>query len=160
VLALVKSICNYGEDHLCRRRLFSIVGKRLPIGNCAENLAAGNLGKDHRCGRLELNGYATGTTRRKVRMKKIAMVIGVLSMAGFMAACGPDMATINSASDRAEADATRAEAAASAAEAAANQADAASKQADAAAAGAEDATRRANDAVSRLEAAFSTSVTK
>src|ERR1019366_1275742 len=91
---------------------------------------------------------------RKARMKKtIASVLGVVAMGAFMTACGPNMQTINNASERAEADAT-------AAEASANQAATAAQQAETAASGAEDAVRRANDAVSRLEAAFSTSVTK
>ena len=71
-----------------------------------------------------------------------------------MTACGPDMRTINNASEKAEADATQAEAAANSAEASATQADAAANQANQAASGAEDAVRRANDAVSRLEAYF------
>jgi ABC-type transporter Mla subunit MlaD len=77
-----------------------------------------------------------------------------------MTACGPDMRTINNASEKAEADATQAEAAANSAEASATQADAAANQANQAASGAEDAVRRANDAVSRLEAYFASSVTK
>jgi hypothetical protein len=98
---------------------------------------------------------------RKARMKKtIASVLGVVAMGAFMTACGPNMQTINNASERAEADATKAEASANAAEASANQAATAAQQAETAASGAEDAVRRANDAVSRLEAAFSTSVTK
>jgi hypothetical protein len=97
---------------------------------------------------------------RRARMKKIVKVLGVVAVTAFMTACGPDMKTINNASERAEADATKAEASANAAEASANQAATAAAQADTAASGAEDAVRRANDAVSRLEAAFSTSVTK
>ncbi|HUO06192.1 MAG TPA: hypothetical protein VMU16_13425 [Candidatus Binataceae bacterium] len=93
-------------------------------------------------------------------MKKLVSLLGVMAMAGMLAACGPDMKAISDASDRAEADATKAEASANSAEAAANQADAAAKQASDAAAGAQDAVRRANDAVSSLEAKFSTSVTK
>jgi hypothetical protein len=98
---------------------------------------------------------------RKAQMKKtIVSVLGVAAMAAFVTACGPNMKTINNASERAEADATKAEASANAADASANQAATAAQQAEAAASGAEDAVRRANDAVSRLEAAFSTSVTK
>ncbi len=92
-------------------------------------------------------------------MKKLAYALGVLAILGFTA-CGPDMKTINNASEKAEADATRAEAAANSAEASANQADAAAKQAETAAAGADDAVSRANNAVSRLEAYFASSVTK
>jgi hypothetical protein len=95
-------------------------------------------------------------------MKTMAYALGALAIVGMMGltACGPDMKTINNASEKAEADATRAEAAANSAEASANQADAAARQAETAASGAEDAVRRANDAVSRLEAYFSSSVTK
>jgi len=93
-------------------------------------------------------------------MKKLASILTILGLAAFVSACGPDMAAINQASDKAEADVTRAETAASAAEAAAAQAEAAAKHAEDAASGAEDAVRRANDAVSRLEASFTTSVTK
>jgi methyl-accepting chemotaxis protein len=98
---------------------------------------------------------------RIARMKRtIATALGVLGLAALVTACGPDMKTIQNATDRAQADATKAEASANAAEASANQAATAAQQSDAAASEAEDAVRRANDAVSRLEAAFSTSVTK
>src|SRR5271166_2580986 len=97
---------------------------------------------------------------RKARMKTIVKMLGVVAAMALVTACGPDMKTINNATERAQADATKAEASANAAEASANQAAAAAQQADTAASGAEDAVRRANDAVSRLEAAFSTSVTK
>jgi len=82
-------------------------------------------------------------------MKKIATMLGVLAAVAFLSACGPDMKTINAASDKAEADATQSEAAANSAEASAAQADAAAKKAEDAATGAEDSVRRANDAVSR-----------
>jgi hypothetical protein len=82
-------------------------------------------------------------------MKTLVKILGAVAVTALVTACGPDMKTINSASERAEADATKAEASANAAEAAANQAAQAAQQ-----------VRRANDAVSRLEAAFSTSVTK
>jgi hypothetical protein len=65
-------------------------------------------------------------------MKTLVKMLGAVAVTALVTACGPDMKTINSASERAET----------------------------AASGAEDAVRRANDAVSRLEAAFSTSVTK
>src|ERR1019366_729896 len=97
---------------------------------------------------------------RRDRMKTIVKLFGVVAVTAFMTACGPNMQTINNASERAEADATKSEASANAAEASANQAATAAQQAETAASGAEDAVRRANDAVSRLEAAFSTSVTK
>jgi ABC-type transporter Mla subunit MlaD len=96
-------------------------------------------------------------------MKKLAYTLGAMALFGLtvgLTACGPDMRTINNASEKAEADATQAEAAANSAEASANQADAAARQAETAASGAEDAVRRANDAVSRLEAYFASSVTK
>jgi uncharacterized lipoprotein YajG len=94
------------------------------------------------------------------RMKTILKVLGVVAATALVTACGPDMKTINNATDRATADAQKAEASANAAEASATQAAQAASQADAAASQSEDAVRRANDAVSRLEAAFSTSVTK
>ena len=72
-------------------------------------------------------------------MKTLASLLGILAMAAFLSACGPDMNQINQASEKAEADVTRSEAAAKSAE---------------------DSVRKANDAVARLEAAFSTSVTK
>src|SRR5208337_2452526 len=97
---------------------------------------------------------------RKARMKTIVKVLGVVAVTALMTACGPNMQTINNASDRAQADASKAEASANAAEASANQAATAAQQSETAASDAEDAVRRANDAVSRLEAAFSTSVTK
>ncbi|MGH7221723.1 MAG: hypothetical protein ACRELF_00680 [Gemmataceae bacterium] len=93
-------------------------------------------------------------------MKTLATILGALAMAAMLSACGPDMKTINSATDRAQADATKAEAASNQAEASANQAESAAKQANDAAAGAQDAVARANDAVSRLEAEFASSVTK
>ncbi len=93
-------------------------------------------------------------------MKTLVSVLGALTMAVLISACGPDMKTINSASDRAEADATRAESAANQADTAANQAEAASKQAESAAAGAEEAVKKANDAVTSLENHFRTSMMK
>lgn len=93
-------------------------------------------------------------------MKTLASALGILMMAGLLAACGPDMKVINDATSKAEGDVTRAESAAKSAEDASTQAEAAAKKAEDAAAGAEDAVRRANDAASRLEAAFATSVTK
>ena len=92
-------------------------------------------------------------------MKRMAYLLAGVALFT-VTACGPDMRTINNASEKAEADATQAEAAANSAEASANQADAAANQANQAASGAEDAVRRANDAVSRLEAYFASSVTK
>lgn len=93
-------------------------------------------------------------------MKKIASILGILALSGFMAACGPDMNLINQASQKAESAASRAGTAAQNAEASASQAQAAAQKADQGAASAQDSVRRANDAVARLEAAFSTSVTK
>ncbi|HXN84416.1 MAG TPA: hypothetical protein VN867_00025, partial [Candidatus Binataceae bacterium] len=61
-------------------------------------------------------------------MKTLASLLGALTVAALVSACGPDMKTINSAGDKAEADATKAEASASAAEQSAGQADAAAKQ--------------------------------
>jgi peptidoglycan hydrolase CwlO-like protein len=111
--------------------------------------------KDTGTGLFDLNHW------RIARMKKtIATALGVLGVAVLLSACGPDMKTIQSATDRAQADATKAEASANAAEASANQAATAAQQSDAAASEAEAAVSRANDAVSRLEAAFATSVTK
>ena len=66
-------------------------------------------------------------------MKTIVKLLGVVAVTAFMTACGPDMKTINDASQKAEADATKAEASANAAEASANQAATAAQQADAAA---------------------------
>jgi hypothetical protein len=97
---------------------------------------------------------------RNSRMKTIVKMLGVVAVTALVTACGPNMQTINNATDRAQADANKAEASANAAEASANQAATAASQAEAAATESEDAVRRANDAVSRLEAAFSTSVTK
>jgi ABC-type transporter Mla subunit MlaD len=93
-------------------------------------------------------------------MKKLIGALGILSMAGLLAACGPDMKSINNSTSKAEASATRADAAANNAEAAAAQADAADKKAEDGATSAEAAVAKANDAVARLEAAFATSVTK
>jgi hypothetical protein len=93
-------------------------------------------------------------------MKTLVGVLGILAVAGALAACGPDMKVIQEATNRAQAAASKAESDATAAEGAANQAEAAAKRASEAASGAEDSVRRANDAVSRLEAAFATSVTK
>jgi hypothetical protein len=93
-------------------------------------------------------------------MKTLATFLGILSLAAFMAACGPDMSAIDASTQKAESDASRAQAAATGAEGAAQQALAASQKADQEAASAQDSVRRANDAVARLEAAFSTSVTK
>ncbi len=93
-------------------------------------------------------------------MKTLVSLLGILTIGALMVGCGPDMAQINSNSDKAEGSATRAEAAAKSAEDAEAQAEAAAKKAEDAAAGAEDAVHKANDAVARLEAAFATSVTK
>lgn len=93
-------------------------------------------------------------------MKTLASVLGILTIAAFMAGCGPNMKAIDEATGKAEAGATRAEAAANSAESAAAQAEAAAKKAEEAAAGAEDAVHKANDAVARLEAAFPVSVMK
>jgi methyl-accepting chemotaxis protein len=95
-----------------------------------------------------------------VRMKKLASLLGILSLAAFMAACGPDMNAINAATQKAETDANNANTAAQNAETSAQQAQAAAQKADQGATEAQDSVRRANDAVARLEAAFSTSVTK
>jgi len=95
-----------------------------------------------------------------VLMKTLVTSLGILALAGLMAACGPDMNAINQATQRAESDAQRASAAATSAEAASAQAQDAAKKADEEAAGAQEAVSRANDAVARLEAAFSSSVTK
>ena len=84
-------------------------------------------------------------------MKTILKVLGVVAVTALVTACGPDMKTINNATDRAQADANKAEASANAAEASASQAAQAAAQADAAASQSEDAVRRANDAVSRLD---------
>ncbi|MGH7935062.1 MAG: hypothetical protein ACREQN_18120 [Candidatus Binataceae bacterium] len=92
--------------------------------------------------------------------KKLACLMGILAMVSFMAACGPDMNSINQSSQKAEADATRANAAATSAEQSSQQAQAAANQANQQVASAEDSVNRANDAVKRLEAAFSTSVMK
>jgi hypothetical protein len=93
-------------------------------------------------------------------MKKIASLIGILALSGFVAACGPDQAAIDQSTQKAESDSSRAGTAALNAEASAQQAQAAAQKADQEAASAQDSVRRANDAVARLEAAFSTSVTK
>jgi formyltetrahydrofolate synthetase len=93
-------------------------------------------------------------------MKTLASLLGIVAMAGFISACGPDMKVINDATAKAQADVTKAEASAKGAEDSAAVADAAAKKAEDAAAGAEDAVRKANDSVARLEAAFATSVTK
>src|SRR5258708_15331707 len=91
-------------------------------------------------------------------MKTTLKVLGVVAVTALVAACGPDMKTINNATDRAQADATKAEASANAAEASANQAAQPASQADAVATQPEDAVRRRNDGVARLEPALSTSV--
>ncbi len=64
-------------------------------------------------------------------MKTILKVLGVVAVTALVTACGPDMKTINNATDRAQADATKAEASANAAEASANQAAQAAQQSDA-----------------------------
>ncbi len=87
-------------------------------------------------------------------MKKLASLLGILTIAAFMAGCGPNMKVIDEQTAKAEASATRAEAAATSAESASAQAEAAAKKAEEAAAGAEDAVKKANDAVARLEAEF------
>jgi hypothetical protein len=116
-----------------------------------------------------MSGVEMGTLRLKFRfafgqevfrMKTLAVALGALALAGILSACGPNMATITTATNRAQADASKADSDATTAEQAANAADAAAKKASDDASAAEDASRRANDAVSRLEAAFATSVTK
>jgi len=92
-------------------------------------------------------------------MKKVTIALGAMSML-FMAACGPNMQTINNATTTAESAAQRAQADAQSADQAATTATQAASQADAAAQGAQDSVTRANDAVAKMEAAFSSSVTK
>jgi hypothetical protein len=101
-----------------------------------------------------------GNIGRCLRMKKLATFVGILSVAGFMAACSGNQAAIDAATQKAQSDASRASAAATTGEQASQQALAASQKADQEAASAQDSVRRANDAVARLEAAFGTSVTK
>jgi ABC-type transporter Mla subunit MlaD len=93
-------------------------------------------------------------------MKKLIGALGILSIAGLLAACGPDMKSINDSTSKAEASATRSDAAANNAEAAAAQSDAADRKAEEAATAAEASVSKANDSIARLEAAFATSVTK
>src|SRR5258708_35633405 len=93
-------------------------------------------------------------------MKTTLKVLGVVAVTALVAACGPDMKTINNATDRAQADATKAETSANAAEASANQAAQPAAQANPARSQTEDVDRTTNHAVPRLETAFSTSVTK
>ncbi len=93
-------------------------------------------------------------------MKKTVSVLGILSLAAFMAACGPDMKVINEATQKAQTDQTRAASAAQSAEQSAAAAQAAAQKAQGESEQAQDSVRRANDAVARLEAAFAGSVTK
>jgi hypothetical protein len=74
-----------------------------------------------------------------------------------LASCGPDMTTINTATQRAEASAKRVEVSAAKAESAANQATISANEAVAAANLALDAVRRANDVEARWEATASCS---
>ncbi|MGD0120805.1 MAG: hypothetical protein ABSD30_22280, partial [Candidatus Binatus sp.] len=62
-------------------------------------------------------------------MKTIVKVLGVAAVTALMTACGPNMQTIQNATDRAQADATKADASANAADASANQAATAAQQA-------------------------------
>src|SRR5690242_14894413 len=102
----------------------------------------------------------TGLTRRWVRMKKLAGVLGILALGGIVAAGCSYQSQIDQATSQAEASAQSASTAATNAQNSANQAAQSAKTAEQSAAGSEDSVKRANDAVARLEAAFASSVTK
>ena len=89
-------------------------------------------------------------------MKKMASLLGILSLALFLGAC----ASLESYQQQAEASAQKAATDATNAQNSASQAAASAKQAQDNAAAADASVASANDAVSRLEAFFSTSVTK
>jgi len=93
-------------------------------------------------------------------MKKLARVLGIMTLGGlFITGCSYQT-QIDQATSQAEASAQRAATAATTAQNSANQAAQSAKTAQEAAAGAEDSVKRANDAVARLEAEFASSVTK
>jgi hypothetical protein len=92
-------------------------------------------------------------------MKKVATIVGILSLTAMMSACGWQ-SDVDKAASKAEAAASRAQTAATSAEASAQAAKDAASKADANAAAATDAANRAKDAADRVEAAFRASVTK
>jgi hypothetical protein len=92
-------------------------------------------------------------------VKKFASVLGVLTLALFMAACSYQ-SQIDQSTTAAQGSAQTAATEATDAQNSANKAAEAAKRAEEASAGAQDSVHRANDAVARLEALFSTSVMK
>jgi hypothetical protein len=96
---------------------------------------------------------------KSVVMNKVTAVLGILSLAGMISACGWQ-STVDDAVKRAEAANTRAQTAATSADASAAAAKDAAARADANANAATDAANRAKDAADRVEAAFRSSVTK
>ena len=96
---------------------------------------------------------------KSVSLNKAATLLGILSLAGMISACGWQ-STAEEAAKKAEAASSRAQTAATSAESSAQAAKDAASKADQNAEAATDAANRAKDAADRVEAAFRSSVTK